>query len=64
MHNEIKTTIDLLQKWGEPIADYATFLQCYEAFKLFVETYDVGFLQESLQQLRQIANAHSTTKLE
>lgn len=64
MHNEIKTSADLLQKWNEPLADYATFLECYETFKLFVETFEIGFLRESLQQLRQIANAHSTMKLE
>lgn len=56
-HNEIKDTIDLLQKWNEPINDRKAFYICYELFSRIYNAYDLGFLRESYQQLRAIANA-------
>lgn len=64
MHNELADTISLLQKWNEPVADFSVFLECYENFKRFYERNDVTFLSEQYQQLRQIANAHSTVLIQ
>lgn len=64
LHNEIADCVKLLQKWNEPLADYSTFLECYEHFKRFYERNGINFLREPYEQLRQIANAHSTVLIQ
>lgn len=57
MHNELSTTIKLLQKWGEPFHDKQNFLNVYTLFCRVYQAYNLNFLQEAYYQLRSIAHA-------
>ena len=57
MHNELKTTAELLQKWEEPLHDKTNFLNVYTLFCRVYHAYDLNFLQETYYQLRAIAHA-------
>lgn len=57
IHNEIKTTAELLKKWEEPRHDKQNFLTVYALFCRVYMAYDLNFLQETYYQLRAIAHA-------
>lgn len=57
VHNEIKSTADLLQKWTEPLHDKENFLNVYTLFCRVYQGYKLDFLQETYYQLRSIAHS-------
>lgn len=57
MHNELKVTAELLQKWEEPLHDKPSFLNVYTLFCRVYQAYNLDFLQETYYQLRSIAHA-------